>query len=210
MFSRLKSKNIIRICSSFPCGFFFVGTGAAFLHDHFFPAAVPTSSEGNWGLSFQTDGDPPVGNATLTSSKILMPFTQDTGEKVIYLTFDAGYENGNTPAILEALTKHQAPATFFSSAHFWKAIQNLSNRSSLPVTPSATTPGITKTCHRFLQWNPFLKKSRQLKNCISRSPDRKFPDLSSTTRQIQRSQPGNGTGFLAIIPFFWSLAFVDW
>lgn len=113
MFSRLKSKNIIRICFLFLAAFF-VGTGAAFLHDHFFPAAVPTSSEGNWGLSFQTDGDPPVGNATFDELKKFDAFyAQDTGEKVIYLTFDAGYENGNTPAILEALTKHQAPATFF-------------------------------------------------------------------------------------------------
>ena len=36
-----------------------------------------------------------------------------TDEKVIYLTFDAGYENGNTPAILEALKKHDVSATFF-------------------------------------------------------------------------------------------------
>ena len=113
MFSRLKSKNIIRIYFLFLAAFF-VGTGAAFLHDHFFSAAVPTSSEGNWGLSFQTDGDPPVGNATFDELKKFDAFyAQDTGEKVIYLTFDAGYENGNTPAILEALTKHQAPATFF-------------------------------------------------------------------------------------------------
>ena len=135
MFSRLKSKNIIRICFLFLAAFF-VGTGAAFLHDHFFSAAVPTSSEGNWGLSFQTDGEPPVGNATFDELKKFDAFyAQDTGEKVIYLTFDAGYENGNTPAILEALTKHQLRQRSSSSAHFWKAIQNLSNRSSLPVTP---------------------------------------------------------------------------
>mgnify|MGYP007102282171 FL=1 len=66
MFSRLKSKNIIRICFLFLAAFF-VGIGAAFLHDHFFSAAVPTSSEGNWGLSFQTDGDPPVAMPHLTS-----------------------------------------------------------------------------------------------------------------------------------------------
>ena len=66
MFSRLKSKNIIRICFLFLAAFF-VGTGAAFLHDHFFPAAVPTSSEGNWGLSFQTDGIPLSAMPHLTS-----------------------------------------------------------------------------------------------------------------------------------------------
>lgn len=83
MFSRLKSKNIIRICFLFLAAFF-VGIGAAFLHDHFFSAAVPTSSEGNWGLSFQTDGDPPVGNATFDELKKFDAFyAQDTGEKVI-------------------------------------------------------------------------------------------------------------------------------
>ena len=34
-------------------------------------------------------------------------------EKKIYLTFDCGYENGNSSAILDALKKHNAPATFF-------------------------------------------------------------------------------------------------
>ena len=173
MFSRLKSKNIIRICFLFLAAFF-VGTGAAFLHDHFFPAAVPTSSEGNWGLSFQTDGDPPVGNATFDELKKFDAFyAQDTGEKVIYLTFDAGYENGNTPAILEALTKHQAPATFFVVGTLLESNPELIKQ----ILAAGNTIGITKTCHRFLQWNPFLKKSRQLKNCISRSPDRKFPDF---------------------------------
>ena len=177
MFSRLKSKNIIRICFLFLAAFF-VGTGAAFLHDHFFSAAVPTSSEGNWGLSFQTDGEPPVGNATFDELKKFDAFyAQDTGEKVIYLTFDAGYEMEIHRLFWKLLRNIRLRQRSSSSAHFWKAIQNLSNRSSLPVTPSATTPGITKTCHRFLQWNPFLKKSRQLKNCISRSPDRKFPDF---------------------------------
>lgn len=34
-------------------------------------------------------------------------------EKVIYLTFDCGYENGLTDTILKVLKKHQAPACFF-------------------------------------------------------------------------------------------------
>lgn len=34
-------------------------------------------------------------------------------EKVIYLTFDAGYENGNVAKILDALSKHSAKGAFF-------------------------------------------------------------------------------------------------
>ena len=66
MFSRLKSKNIIRICFLFLAAFF-VGTGAAFLHDHFFPAAVPTSSEGNWGSASKRMGIPLSAMPHLTS-----------------------------------------------------------------------------------------------------------------------------------------------
>ena len=36
-----------------------------------------------------------------------------TKEKVLYLTFDCGYENGNTAAILDVLKEKQVPAAFF-------------------------------------------------------------------------------------------------
>ncbi len=38
-------------------------------------------------------------------------------EKVIYLTFDAGYENGNIKRILDILKKENAPAAFFVLGH---------------------------------------------------------------------------------------------
>ena len=34
-------------------------------------------------------------------------------EKVVYLTFDAGYENGNVARVLDALKKHNAKGAFF-------------------------------------------------------------------------------------------------
>lgn len=38
-------------------------------------------------------------------------------EKVIYLTFDAGYENGNVAKILDVLKEEEAPAAFFILGH---------------------------------------------------------------------------------------------
>lgn len=38
-------------------------------------------------------------------------------DKVIYLTFDVGYENGNVSKILDALKKHNAKGTFFVLGH---------------------------------------------------------------------------------------------
>ena len=69
---------------------------------------------GSWGLSFQTEGEPPIGN---TSNERLKEynaaFLGDTSEKKIYLTFDSGYENGCTAQILDILKKHNVRAAFF-------------------------------------------------------------------------------------------------
>lgn len=39
-------------------------------------------------------------------------------KKVIYLTFDQGYEAGYTPQLLEILKENQIKATFFLTAHY--------------------------------------------------------------------------------------------
>ena len=69
---------------------------------------------GSWGLSFREPGVPPVGNVGVDQLKRFdAAYLSNTQEKVIYLTFDAGYENGCTEPILDALKKHNAPAAFF-------------------------------------------------------------------------------------------------
>ena len=75
---------------------------------------VSTISDGNWGLSFQEEGQPPVANATAEELAGYNAFyADDTDEKVMYITFDAGYENGYTEKILDVLKKHQVKAAFF-------------------------------------------------------------------------------------------------
>ena len=74
-------------------------------------SAVPT---GSWGLSFRTEGQPPIGNATAAALRNYdAVYVGDTEEKVLYLTFDAGYEAGYTEQILDVLKKHDVKAAFF-------------------------------------------------------------------------------------------------
>ena len=47
----------------------------------------------------------------------------NSGEKIIYLTFDAGYENGNIERILDVLREKDVPAAFF-------ILSNLINKST--------------------------------------------------------------------------------
>ena len=69
----------------------------------FFKDDIKTSvsGDGNWGLSFQKAGEPPVANATQDELKRYNAYYIDNSDdKSIYLTFDAGYENGCTAKIL--------------------------------------------------------------------------------------------------------------
>ena len=69
---------------------------------------------GAWGLSFQAEGQPPTGPAGQRQlEQYDAAYLGDTSQKVIYLTFDSGYENGSTSKILDTLKKHNVPAAFF-------------------------------------------------------------------------------------------------
>ena len=69
---------------------------------------------GAWGLSFRQENTAPIGPASSEElHRFHATYLGNTQEKVIYLTFDAGYENGCTGKILDVLKKHQVPAAFF-------------------------------------------------------------------------------------------------
>ena len=69
---------------------------------------------GSWGLSFRQEGAAPIGNAGVDQLKQYdAAYIGDTTKKVLYLTFDAGYENGCTEKILDTLKKHDIKAAFF-------------------------------------------------------------------------------------------------
>ena len=74
---------------------------------------------GSWGLSYRQSGTPPVGNAGADQLRQYdAAYIGDTTQPTIYLTFDAGYENGCTGKILDVLKKQEVPAAFFLVGHY--------------------------------------------------------------------------------------------
>ena len=66
---------------------------------------------GSWGLHYPAEGAAPQGPLHAGTLKDLgAAYMGDGSEKVLYLTFDAGYENGCTARILDALAKHEVKA----------------------------------------------------------------------------------------------------
>ena len=82
--------------------------------------ALPTSAEASYNWYIRRNGNETPGfpaNAAEISSYnayfVDYRCTEKSGEKKLYLTFDAGYENGNVERILDALKKENVPAAFF-------------------------------------------------------------------------------------------------
>lgn len=83
----------------------------------------------DWGLNFEKDGEVPIGNASAEYLKQFGAYyVGETAEKKIYLTFDAGYENGYTSHILDVLFKNDVQATFFLVGTYLKENQQLVKR----------------------------------------------------------------------------------
>ena len=69
---------------------------------------------GAWGLSFRQEGSAPIGPAGVDQLRQYdAAYLGDTRQKRLYLTFDAGYENGSTEKILDTLKAHGVRAAFF-------------------------------------------------------------------------------------------------
>ena len=173
--------------------------------------AVSTSADGNWGLSFQQAGQPPVANATADYlKKFDAYYAEDTKEKVLYLTFDAGYENGNTAKILDALKKHRAPAAFFLVGNYLKTSPELVKRmvkeGHIVGNHTFHHPDMSQisTMETFSKELGDLEKlyqqtTGQEMNKFYRPPQGKYSE--------KNLEMAKKLGYHTI---FWSLAYVDW
>ena len=92
-------------------------------------AAGKAIETGSWGLSFRTEGKEPVGNASKQAlAQYDAVYVGNGTEKVLYLTFDAGFENGYTARVLDVLKAHNAPACFFIVGNYLETAPDLVRR----------------------------------------------------------------------------------
>ena len=196
-----------------------LGAGIGFLTDHFqdhadtktAAEAVTASAEGNWGLSFQEDGQPPVANATFEELAQYDAFyAQDTEEKVMYLTFDCGYENGNTGQILDALKKHGVSATFFAVGTYIESDPELIRR----IVDEGHTVGNQQWHHpdrsQIASMEAFQKELQDVEDIYQETTGEEMtrfyrpPGGKYSEDNLKMAQE------LGYKTFFWSLAYVDW
>ncbi len=171
-------------------------------------AASPNT---NWGLSFPKEGGTPTGNA---SAEFLQQydafFVGKTAEKRLYLTFDAGYENGYTPQILDVLAAHNVKAAFFLVGNYLETapdlVKRMVNEGHLVGNHTYHHPDMSKigdidAFERELQALEalFFEITGQEMERFYRPPQGKYSQ--SNLKQAQH---------LGYYTAFWSLAYVDW
>lgn len=201
-------------------GAFLLGTAAGAAEENLFgfsssssytDPSLPVSTEGNWGLSFQDEGKTPVGNATFEElAQYNAYYADDTEEKVLYLTFDAGYENGNTGPILDALAKHGVSATFFVVGPYIESHPELIKR----MAEEGHTVGNHTWHHpdmtQISTMESFKKELIDVENAYHNVTGQEMTKFYRPPQGKYNKENLKMAQQLGYKTFFWSLAYVDW
>lgn len=174
-------------------------------------AAEAAAGITDWGLSFQSEGAPPVANA---SQEYLRNFDAlyvgDTNKKEIYITFDAGFENGNTEEILDALKKHGVKATFFLVGNYFETqpelVKRMAEEGHTIGNHTYSHPDMSKI-DDIQSFQTELQKNEALYRDILGSEMPKLyrpPQGKFCEENLKMAQQ------LGYSTVFWSLAYVDW
>ncbi len=169
------------------------------------------SATADWGLSFGIPNAAPRGNASAETLRQYNAYYMGNPDgKVIYLTFDAGYENGYTEEILNVLKKHQIPAAFFLVEHYMKTapdlVKRMADEGHTVANHTSSHPDMSRIATKealLAELTPveqYYKKltGKDMKK-IYRPPQGKY----SETNLKQAKELGYTT-------VFWSLAYADW
>ena len=174
--------------------------------------SVSASSENtSWGLSFQEKGKRPIGNASIEElKKYNAYYAADTEEKIIYLTFDCGYENGNMPKILEALKKHQVSVALCVVGNFISdhpdRVRQMNQAGHTIGNHTMTHPDMSSIS----SMQGFQKELQDVEKLYQSATGSSMPKYYRPPRGIYSPVNLSMAKELGYKTFFWSLAYVDW
>ena len=207
--SKVHLMILILFAAAFCTGSLLGKTTGQLLPDY---GSVSASSENtSWGLSFQEKGKRPIGNASIEElKKYNAYYAADTEEKIIYLTFDCGYENGNMPKILEALKKHQVSAAFFVVGNFISDHPDLLRK----MIQAGHTIGNHTMTHPDMSsissMQGFQKELQDVEELYTSLTGEAMTKFYRPPRGIYNTENLSMAKELGYSTFFWSLAYVDW
>ena len=168
-------------------------------------------STGSWGLSFRQEGSAPNGPASVSQlQRYDAAYLGNTEEKVIYLTFDAGYENGCTAKILDILDDHDAPAAFFLVGNYLEQnadlVRRMAREGHIVGNHTMHHPDMSKISAKAA----FQKELTALESLYLEVVGEEMPKYYRPPQgnySEANLQMAKDLGYKTV---FWSLAYVDW
>ena len=174
----------------------------------FTTSTIPT---GAWGLSYRQENTAPIGPASLDElARFDAAYLGNIQEPVIYLTFDAGYENGCTAKILDILQKHNVPAACFLVGNYIEKNTDLVRR----MVEEGHIVG-NHTMHHYdmsklSDKDAFAKELTDLETLFRETTGKELPKYYRPPQGIYSKENLRMAKELGYRTVFWSLAYVDW
>ena len=166
---------------------------------------------GSWGLSFRQEGASPIGPAGAQElSAYDAVYLGDTSQKILYLTFDAGYENGCTEKILDVLKKHQVPAAFFLVGNYIEKnadlVRRMADEGHIVANHTMHHPDMSKLSDK----EAFSKELTDLETLFKETTGKEMPKYYRPPQGIYSEENLKMAKDLGYKTVFWSLAYADW
>lgn len=136
-------------------------------------------------------------------------FLGDTKAKALYLTFDNGYENGFTPAILDVLREKNVPAVFFVTGQYvteqTELLRRMVNEGHIIGNHSWSHPDLTAVSDAKLK-----EELERVERAVAEKTGQKTMTFLRPPRGIFSDRTLAVSGKLGYVNVFWSVAYVDW
>ena len=166
---------------------------------------------GSWGLSFPSAGSAPNGPTSQEKlSEYDAAYVGNTADKVLYLTFDAGYENGCTEKILDTLQKHNVKAAFFLVGNYLQKNADLVRRmveeGHIVGNHTMTHPDMSAITDK----EAFQKELSGLEDLFREVTGKELPKFYRPPQGIYSEENLKLAKELGYKTVFWSLAYKDW
>ena len=166
---------------------------------------------GSWGLSFRQEGAPPIGTAGADQLRQYdAAYIGDTTQKVLYLTFDAGYENGCTEKILDVLKRHQVPAAFFLVGNYIEKNADLVRRMADEGHIVGNHTMHHHDMSKLEDKAAFEKELTDLEALFTQVTGKELPKFYRPPQGTYSEENLKMAKELGYKTVFWSLAYVDW
>lgn len=173
-------------------------------------AELSNQSHG-WGFVKSKNGVPADAGPELNAvvEKHGAVYKGNPNKKVVYLTFDNGYENGYTPQFLDVLKKHQVPGIFFVTGHYLKSAPDLAKRmvkeGHLIGNHSWHHPDLTTQSREEI-----IKELDAVQEETAKLTGQKHMHYLRPPRGIFSERTMELAQSLGYTHVFWSLAYKDW